>query len=74
MLFGAGRRRREAVSVQMDDYDPESGELTITGKTNRQRLIFATGGGKEAIEAWPADRCWHRSTRAAAYQLRATTG
>ena len=56
LLFGAGLRRSEAVSVQLDDYDSETGALTITGKGNRQRLVYATGGGKEAIEAWLADR------------------
>ena len=56
MLFGAGLRRSEAVGVQLDDYEPDSGALTITGKGNRQRLVYATGGGKEAIEAWLADR------------------
>lgn len=56
MLFGAGLRRSEAVSVQLDDYERETGALTITGKGNRQRLVYATGGGKEAIEAWIADR------------------
>ena len=56
MLFGAGLRRSEAVSVQLDDYDPETGELTITRKGNRQRLVYGTGGGKEAIEAWLVDR------------------
>ena len=56
MLFGAGLRRSEAVGVQLADYEPDSGALTITGKGNRQRLVYATGGGKEAIEAWLADR------------------
>ena len=56
MLFGAGLRRSEAVSVHLDDYEPDSGTLTINGKGNRQRLVYATGGGKEAIEAWLADR------------------
>ena len=56
MLFGAGLRRSEAVSVHLDDYEPDSGTLTINGKGNRQRLVYATGGGKEAIEAWMADR------------------
>ena len=56
MLFGAGLRRSEAVSVQLADYAPETGALTITGKGNRQRLVYATGGGKEAIDAWRADR------------------
>ena len=45
----------KAVSVQLADYEPYAGALTITGKGNRQRLVYATGGGKEAIEAWLAD-------------------
>ena len=48
MLFGAGLRRSEAVNVQLDDYAPASGELTINGKGNRQRLVYATGGGKDS--------------------------
>ena len=56
LLFGAGLRRTETVCVQLSDYESESGSLTITGKGNRQRLVYATGGGKEAIEAWLADR------------------
>ena len=56
MLFGAGLRRSEAVGVQLADYETDSGALTITGKGNRQRLVYATGGGKAAVEAWLGDR------------------
>lgn len=40
--------------MQPADYEPDAGALMITGKGNRQRLVYATGGGKEAIEAWLA--------------------
>ena len=39
LMFGAGLRRIEAAGVQLDDYDPETGALTITGKGNRQRMV-----------------------------------
>ena len=47
LLFGAELRRSGAVSIQMEDYDPETGALTVTGKGNRQRIVYATG------LAWP---------------------
>ena len=59
LMFGAGLRRSEAASVQLDDYDPETGALTITGKGNRQRMVYATGGGAQALPAWLAARGTH---------------
>ena len=31
--------------MQLSDYDLETGALTVTGKGNRQRIVYATGGG-----------------------------
>ena len=59
LMFGAGLRRNEAVSAQLSDYDPESGALTITGKGNRQRIVYATGGGAAALAAWLKQRGSH---------------
>ena len=52
LLFGAGLRRSEAVSVRRKDYERESGALTIIGKGNRQRTVYATGGGAVALQGW----------------------
>ena len=79
LMFGAGLRRSEAASVQLDDYDPETGALTITGKGNRQRMVYATGGGAQALEAWLVARGNHSGAllcpvnKAGAVQPRAMT-
>lgn len=39
LMFEAVLRRSEAVSVQLED--PETGALSITGKGNRQRTMYA---------------------------------
>ena len=56
LMFGMGMRRSEAAGTGLDDYDPESGALRIIGKGNRQRLVFATNGGKALIADWLAVR------------------
>ena len=52
LMFGAGLRRSEAASLQVHDHDPESGALIVNGKGNRERIVYATGGGAEALHAW----------------------
>ena len=59
LMFGAGLRRSEAAGVQLSDYDPETGALTVTGKGNRQRIVYATGGGAVALTAWLGQRGGH---------------
>ena len=49
LMFGMGIRRAEAAGTGLDDYDPESGALRIIGKGSRQRLVFATNGGKSLL-------------------------
>ena len=52
VLYGGGLRRSEAVSLQLDDYDQVTGTLTVTGKGGHQRHVYATNGGKDALDAW----------------------
>jgi integrase len=53
VLYGGGLRRAEAVALDLADYDPESGALAIrSGKGNRARIGYATGGAQGAIAAW----------------------
>ena len=52
LLYGTGLRRSEAVSVQVADYDQATGAIRITGKGGHERIVYATNGGKAALDAW----------------------
>ena len=53
VLYGGGLRRSEAVALQVDDYDGATGALTVRhGKGDAARQVWATNGGKEALDAW----------------------
>lgn len=47
-----GLRRSEVVSITMDSYDRELGVILITGKGNRQRQVFLTGGVARRVNLW----------------------
>ena len=53
LLYGAGLQRSEAVALQLADYDQVSGAITVR---HDERQVYATNGGKEAIDAWIAIR------------------
>ena len=53
LLYGAGLQRSEAVALQLADYDQVSGAITVR---HDERQVYATNGGKEAIDAWIASR------------------
>lgn len=47
-----GLRRSEVVSITMNNYDRETGVILITGKGNRQRRVFVTGGVAKRVNLW----------------------
>ena len=53
LLYGAGLQRSEAVALQLAEYDQVSGAITVR---HDERQLYATNGGKEAIDAWIASR------------------
>jgi len=57
VLYAGGLRRAEAVGLDLVDYEPQNGALTIrAGKGNKARIVYASNGSKDAIEAWLAVR------------------
>jgi len=57
VLYAAGLRRAEAAALDLADYDPDSGALTVRhGKGGKQRLTYLGNGGKAALGAWLAIR------------------
>jgi site-specific recombinase XerD len=47
---GSAARRRSPFLV--DDYDPEAGSLRVRGKGGRERITYATNGGRDALDDW----------------------
>ncbi len=53
VLYGAGLRRSEVVNLDLEDYDPESGALTVRqAKGRKDRLGYASNGAQAALDAW----------------------
>lgn len=50
LMVAGGLRRAEVVALDVDHYDPESGELRVIGKGNKQRVIYCDNGGKDALD------------------------
>jgi site-specific recombinase XerD len=56
VLYAAGLRRAEVVSLGVADYDPESGALVVRGKSNKERITYIDDGAGEAMGEWLAVR------------------
>jgi site-specific recombinase XerC len=54
LLYGAGLKRSEAAELQLAHYDEETGAITVRPGERDQRQVYATNGGKEAIDVWIA--------------------
>jgi site-specific recombinase XerD len=53
VLYGTGLRRSEAVALDLKDYDPQSGALTVrSGKGNKARIGYASRGARSALQKW----------------------
>ncbi len=53
VLYGAGLRRSELVTLDLNDYEPETGTVTVRqGKGRKDRTGYAANGAQEALEGW----------------------
>lgn len=52
LLYAAGLRRDEVVKLSVENYDPETGKLVLTGKRNKQRTAQVTNGASDALNDW----------------------
>ncbi|MGI8755199.1 MAG: tyrosine-type recombinase/integrase [Acidimicrobiales bacterium] len=57
VLAGTGARRAEVAALDLGDWDPRTGELTIRkAKGGRQRHAYLHGGAVAALDAWLDER------------------
>lgn len=52
MCYTAALRRSEVVSLDLQMWNPEDGELVITGKGQKERKGFVQNGSRAALEDW----------------------
>jgi site-specific recombinase XerD len=52
ILFAAGLRRAEVVSLDLEHFDPTAGSFIVKGKGNKERKVYVTNGALEAVTAW----------------------
>jgi site-specific recombinase XerD len=52
VLYAAGLRRAEVVTLEVSDYDPETGALIVRGKGNKERVAYIDNGAADAVAEW----------------------
>lgn len=52
-MYPGGLRRSEVVGLDLADYEPENGALTVRhGKGNKARIVYLTNGATRAMADW----------------------
>lgn len=52
VLYAGGLRRAEAVGLDLDSWSPDTFELRVLGKGNKQRVVFIGNGAALALRDW----------------------
>jgi len=58
-MYACGLRRDEIVSLNMEHYNAETGELKVRGKGNKERLLYVDNGALDALDDWLSVRGDH---------------
>ena len=56
LLYTGGLRRAELVALDLADINRSTGAIKVTGKGNKQRLVYAIDGAWAALQDWLAAR------------------
>jgi site-specific recombinase XerD len=56
LMYSCGLRREEVVTLDLADFEPESGRLVVRGKGNKERIAWLTNGAARAMADWLAVR------------------
>lgn len=56
VMYTGGLRRQEVPALDLEDYDPDTGELRVTGKGDKQRKVYVNNGTTSALGDWLAVR------------------
>ena len=56
LFLNCGMRVSELVGIDLNDVDRELRSLTVTGKGNKQRIVYLNEACREALEAYRAER------------------
>lgn len=53
VMYGTGLRRSEVVKLELRDYNPRNGALTIRGaKGGKDRVVYVKGGAAKSLAVW----------------------
>ena len=53
LLYGCGLRRSEAVALNLEDFDPATGAVTVRmGKGRKERIVYVSNGSADALAGW----------------------
>ena len=56
LMYAGGLRREEVINLDLTDYTPQDGRLTLIGKRNKQRTAYLVNGAARAMADWLAVR------------------